>query len=80
MDLEVLIGLMGNARAILSHDWDWLMTALMVSKASVITTRTTGVFDLYRNAEFIGVENDIFVGESGSIVPMDVFRYCCESS
>ena len=81
MDLEVLIGLMSHARAVLSQDWDWLMTALMVSNASVIATRTTGVFDLYRNAEFLSVTNDIFtVGDSSSIAPMDVFRYCCEGS
>jgi len=76
MELEVLLGLAARSTAVLAQDWDWLMAALMISNAAVISKHIGGVFDLYRNAEQLSVTNDIFTVGTESVMPMDVFRYC----
>lgn len=75
MDLEVLINLVSKSTVVLSQDWDWLMAAMMISKAAIVGKHTEGPFDLYRNAEFLQSENVILTDVSVPR-PIEVFRFC----
>jgi hypothetical protein len=59
---------------VLSNDVDWLLISLMMSDAKIISRHTYNQYDLFKNAEFMGVDNDIFTNVTLS--PIDVFSIC----
>ena len=60
---------------VLSNDIQWLLAVLLLSKAGIVCKSIEGSMDLFKNAEYIGVENDIF-SFSDKILPLDVAGIC----
>ena len=59
---------------VLSNDINWLLISLIISDAKLISRNLDNQFSLFKNAEFLGVNTDIFTDQS--ISPMDVFGIC----
>jgi hypothetical protein len=59
---------------VLSNDINWLLISLVVSDAKLISKHLDNQYSLFKNAEFLGVNTDIFTDRS--ISPMDVFGIC----
>jgi len=62
-DLDILIPLIEKSWMILSSDIDYLLLAMMISKAIIINNRVSKKIDpynLYRNAEFLQSESMIY--------------------
>jgi len=60
---------------VLSNDINWLIISMMISKSKLISRKINGPLDLLKNAESLGIENDIFVYTKW-ISPIDVFNIC----
>jgi len=58
-NLDVAMFLTSEASSILSKEIDWLLIAMLISKASVIYDIKNNEFDLEKNKEYLGVSNDI---------------------
>lgn len=61
---------------ILSNDIDWLLISMLVSDAKIISCNIDNQYNLFKNAEFIDVHNDIVT--SWNLMPVDIFRICVE--
>lgn len=76
-NLEIICNLLSHAWMILSHDIDFLMVGMMLSKATIVGLHQRGPFDLTRNAEFLGVENVICTNSvTEGLSPLDVHAIC----
>jgi len=59
---------------VLSNDIHWLLVSLITSDARLISRHVDNQYCLFKNAEFLGVHNDIFTDRN--LYPIDVFRIC----
>jgi hypothetical protein len=59
---------------VMSNDINWSLMALMISEAKLISKPIDNQYNLFKNAEFLGANNDIFTDRSLS--PIDVFEIC----
>jgi hypothetical protein len=59
---------------VLSNDINWLLISLIISDAKLISRHLDNQYSLFKNAEFLGVNNDIFTDRHVS--PIDVFGIC----
>jgi len=59
---------------ILSNDINWLLISLLISDAKIISRHIDNQYNLFKNAEFLGVNNDIFTDRH--LLPVDAFRIC----
>jgi hypothetical protein len=74
-DVRKVLQVMKHSWLVMSSDIDWLLIALMVSDAKVIARHIQGPFDLFKNAEFLEVHNDIFT-DWHWVSPVDAFTIC----
>lgn len=58
---------------VLSNDIQWLLAVLLLSSAAIVGKNTVGSVDLFKNAEYIGAENDIF-SFNDNISTLDMLR------
>jgi hypothetical protein len=70
-----ILQVMRQSWMVLSGDIRWLLIALMVSEAKVIARQVDGPFDLFKNAEFLKAQNDIFTDRNW-VSPIDAFTIC----
>ncbi len=59
---------------VLSNDINWLLITLMISEAMLFSRPVNNQYNLFKNAEFLDMHNDIFTDRNLS--PIDVFRIC----
>jgi hypothetical protein len=59
---------------VLSNDINWLLIALMISDATLISRHINNQYNLFKNAESLDRCNDIFTDRN--ISPIDVFGIC----
>jgi len=59
---------------VLSNDIDWLLISIMISDAKIISTHVDNQYGLFKNAEFISADNDIFTNRN--LLPVDAFGIC----
>ncbi|MCK9567799.1 hypothetical protein M0R72_02465 [Candidatus Pacearchaeota archaeon] len=59
---------------IMSNDINWSLMALMISEAKLISKPIDNQYSLFKNAEFLGANNDIFTDRN--LYPIDVFGIC----
>ena len=74
-DIRKILQVLKQSWVVMSTDINWLLVALMASEAKVITKYIEGPFDLFKNAEFLGVYNDIFTDRHW-VSPVDAFTIC----
>ena len=74
-DIRKILQVLENSWMVLSNDIDWLLISLMASKAKMISKHIQGSFDLFKNAEILGVGNDIFTDRDW-VSPLDAFAIC----
>lgn len=63
-----------NSWVVMSNDIDWLLISIMTSDARIISTHIDNQYSLFKNAEFLGVHNDIFTNRN--LLPVDAFGIC----
>lgn len=59
---------------VMSNDINWSLIALMISDAKLISKPIDNQYSLFKNAEFLGANNDIFTDRN--LYPIDVFGIC----
>lgn len=59
---------------VLSNDINWLLVSLLISDAKIISNNVYNQYNLFKNAEFIGAQNDIFTDRN--VLPVDAFGIC----
>ena len=69
-----ILQILNKSWLVLSNDIHWLLIALIVSDANIISRPLNDQYSLFKNAEFLGVNNDIFTDRN--LYPIDVFRIC----
>lgn len=74
-DIRKILQVMKNSWMVFSSDVHWLLIAIMTSSAKVMSSHIDGPFDLYKNAEMLGVTNDIFTDQKW-MSPIDAFTIC----
>lgn len=74
-DLRKILQVMMNSWMVLSSDVQWLLIALIITDARVIAKQMDGPFDLFKNAEVLGAQNDIFTDRE-CMSPIDAFTIC----
>lgn len=60
---------------VLSSNIQWLLIAMMISKTKVMGLHIDGPFDLFKNAEYLQVQNEIFT-DTQKIFPIHVMNLC----
>jgi len=75
-DLSILIPLIEKCWIILSRDIDYLLIAMMISQANIISNKLNAKnqksYDIYNNAEFLEAENMIY-SYKGNLDPHEVY-------
>lgn len=75
-DELIIINDLDKAFMVLSTNIEWLLISLLLSNAHLVCLNVfIEMFDLFKNAEFIGASNPITV-ENDSLSPLDVFKIC----
>jgi hypothetical protein len=74
-DLRKILQVIINSWMVLSSDIQWLLIALMLTDARLISKQMDGPFDLFKNAEVLGAQNDIFTDRE-RMSPIDAFTIC----
>jgi hypothetical protein len=70
-DVRKILQVIQRAKLLLSNDIQWLLSGLLISDTGIICKDENGPYDIFKNAEYIGVENDIF-SYRDSISTLDV--------
>jgi hypothetical protein len=73
-NLKNILQIIKKSWVVISNDVEWLLIALMISGAAIISKPLEGPYNLFQNAEFLGVNNDIFTDMHMST--LDAFRIC----
>jgi hypothetical protein len=73
-NLRNILQIIKKSWIVLSNDIDWLLISIAVSDTKVISKHIDNQWNLFKNAEFIGVNNDIFTDRH--ISPIDAFGIC----
>ena len=74
-NMRKILQVMKTSWMVMSSDIQWLLIALMISEARVIARHIDGPFDLFKNAETLRVQNDIFTDRDW-VSPIDAFTIC----
>lgn len=74
-DIRKILQMIKYSWMVFSTTVHWLLIAMMVSDAKVMGTPMDGPFDLFKNAEFLKVQNDIFLDRKW-MSPIDAFTIC----
>lgn len=74
-DIRKIIQVLQKSWMVLSTDVHWLLISLMISDAKVISKYIDGPYDLFKNAEILQVQNDIFTDKNW-VSPIDVITIC----
>ncbi|MFW9876816.1 MAG: hypothetical protein ACFFG0_27295, partial [Candidatus Thorarchaeota archaeon] len=74
-DIRKIIQIMGKSWAVLSNDINWLLIGLVLTNSHIIGKYMENMYDLYKNAEFLRAENDIFTDRNW-ISPIDAISIC----
>ena len=74
-NLRNILQVLKNSWLVMSNDVEWLLVSMMVSDAKIISKNVDGPFDLFKNSEFIQVQNDIFT-DIEWVSPVDAFTIC----
>jgi hypothetical protein len=79
-DQKTVLTMISKAWMVLSPTIDWLLIALMLSKAIVVENHIGEIppaFDLFANAEFLNAQNVISTDHNDRISPIDIYALCC---
>jgi len=74
-DMRKVLQLIPHSWMVLSNKQDWLLISMLISKAHIISKHIDGCYDLFKNAEVLGVQNDIFTDREW-VSPMDAHTIC----
>ena len=74
-DVRKILQVLEKSWMVLSNDTSWKLVSLLGSKAKIISRHIKGAFDLFKNAEVLGVSNDIFTDRDW-VSPLDAFAIC----
>ena len=78
-NIKNILQFINKSWMVLSNNIDWILISLMTSRARLVSRQhIKESFDLFKNAEFLGVENEIFV-DNEDLSPMDVYNICSGS-
>lgn len=72
---QEVIQFINKSWMVISNDIDWLIISMMISNAKIISKKMFNQYDLLKNADLIGVDNDIFTFNEW-YSPIDVFNIC----
>jgi len=74
-DIRKVVQTLQKSWMVLSTSNDWLLVALMISDAKMISRHIDGPYGLFKNAEVLKVQNDIFTDREW-VSPIDAFTIC----
>lgn len=74
-DIRKILQVIQKSWMVLSTDIHWLLITLMISDAKMILKNVNGPYDLFKNAEVLKVQNDIFTDQKW-VSPVDAFTIC----
>lgn len=74
-DIRKIAQVLQKSWMVLSTDVHWLLISLMISDSKIISKHINGPYDLFKNAEILNVQNDIFTDKNW-VSPIDAITIC----
>jgi hypothetical protein len=73
-DVRKILQTIKTTKLLLSNNINWLLSSLLISETAIVCKNESGPYDIFKNAEYIEVENDIFSYQE-SVSTLDVLAF-----